>query len=86
MALKHITEAKREKLENEEKGTRVGDGTSLFRHIVNSDMPESEQSDGRLAQEAQILLSGGTTTTARTIGFIVYFILANPSIRSKLEK
>ena len=86
MALKHIAEAKREKLVNHEKGTRVGDGTSLFRYVVNSDMPESEQSDERLAQEAQILLSGGTTTSARTIGFIVYFILANPSIRSKLEK
>ena len=86
MALKHITEAKREKRENDEKYTGVGDGTSLFRYIVNSDMPESEQSDERLAQEAQILLGGGTTTTARTIGFISYFILSNPSIRSKLEK
>ena len=86
MALKHIKEAKRAKLENDEKGTRVGDGTSLFRYIVNSDMPESEQSDKRLAQEAQILLGGGTTTTARTIGFISYFILTNPSLRSRLEK
>ena len=89
MALKHITEAKREKLCNDKIGTRVGDvgdGTSLFRYIVNSDMPESEQSDKRLAQEAQILLSAGTTTTARTIGFISYFILTNASIRSKLEQ
>ena len=86
MALKHITEAKCEKMENGEQGIRVGDGTSLFRYIVNSDMPESEQSDERLAQEAQILLGGGTTTTARTIGFISYFILTNPSVRSRLEK
>ena len=73
-------EAKREKLENNKK-----DGTSLFRYIVNSDMPESERSDERLAKEAQVLLGGGTATTARTMSFISYFILANPSIRSRLE-
>ena len=84
--MKQIVEAKREKLENDRKGTRVGDGTSLFRYIVNSDMPESERSNERLAKEAQVLLGGGTATTARTIGFISYFILASPYIRSRLEK
>ena len=84
--MKHIVEAKHEKLENDKKGIRVGDGTSLFRYIVNSDMPESERSDERLAKEAQVLLGGGTATTARTMGFISYFILTNPSIRSRLEK
>ena len=78
-------EAKHEKLENDKKGIRAGDGTSLFRYIVNSDMPESERSDERLAKEAQVLLGGGTATTARTMSFISYFILANPSIRSRLE-
>ena len=78
-------EAKREKLENDKKGIRARDGTSLFRYIVNSDMPESERSNERLAKEAQVLLGGGTATTARTMGFISYFILANPSIRSRLE-
>ncbi|KAL2051590.1 hypothetical protein ABVK25_008252 [Lepraria finkii] len=86
MALKHIVEAKHNKLETDKKGTRVGDGTSLFRYIVNSDMPESERSDERLAKEAQVLLGAGTATTARTMGFISYFILTNPSIRSRLEK
>ena len=58
---------------------------SLFQYIVNSDMPESERSNERLAKEAQVLLGGGTATTARTLGFISYYILANPSIRSRLE-
>lgn len=86
IALRHIVEAKHEKLENNKKGSRVGDGTSLFRYIVNSDMPESERSDERLAKEAEVLLATGTATTARTVGFISYFILTNPSIRSRLEK
>ena len=84
--MKNIAEAKQKKLENDEKGTGVGDQTSLFRHILSSDMPASETSDERLAKEAQVLLGGGTSNTARTIGFIIYFVLANPSIRSELER
>jgi Cytochrome P450 len=58
----------------------------LFRHIQDSDMPESERSDERLAKEAQVLLGGGTASTARTLGFVSYYILANPNIRARLEK
>lgn len=59
---------------------------TLFNHILNSDMPESEMSDERLAKEAQVLLGGGTTTTARTIAYISYYILAKPDIRGKLQQ
>ena len=79
-------EAKREKLENDKIGARAGDKTTLFRYIVNSDMPESERSDNRLASEAVVLLGAGTVTTARTLVFISYYILANPSIRTRLAK
>ena len=59
---------------------------SLFRHILDSDMPESELSDDRLSKEAQILLGGGTASTARTIGYISYYIMAKPEIRSRLQE
>ncbi|KAK3695836.1 cytochrome P450 [Podospora appendiculata] len=59
--------------------------SSLFHHIVNSDMPESERSEERLAKEAQVLLGGGTASTARTIGFASFYILTRPTIRSRLE-
>lgn len=58
----------------------------MFRHIVNGDMPESERSDDRLAKEAQVLLGGGTASTARTLGFISYYILANPQVHSRLRE
>lgn len=58
---------------------------SLFQHILNSDMPESERSEERLAREAQTLLGGGTASTARTIGFASFWILSRPDIRTKLE-
>ena len=86
MALERILEAKREKLENDKIGARTGDQTSLFRYIVNSDMPESERSDNRLASEAQVLLGAGTVTTARMLGYISYYILADPAIRTRLHK
>ena len=49
-------------------------------------MPESELSDERLAKEAQVLLGGGTASTARTLGFISYYVLANPRIHSRLKE
>lgn len=49
-------------------------------------MPESERSDERLAKEAQVLLGGGTASTARTLGFVSYYILANPDIHSRLQE
>ena len=59
---------------------------SLFRHILGSDMPESELSDERLAREALVILGAATTTTARTIGYISYYILARPDIRLRLQE
>lgn len=73
-------------MENDLKGVSAAGHTTLFRYIVNSDMPESESSDERLAKEAQVLLGGGTASTARTLGFISYYILANPEIKAKLQQ
>lgn len=38
-----------------------------------------------MAEEARILLLGGTDTTAMTLSAITYHILANPSIFKKLK-
>lgn len=48
-------------------------------------MPEEERTEERLAKEAQVLLGGGTASTARTIGFASFYILSRPGLRSKLE-
>jgi len=85
MARTHIINAKRDKLEA--KPLRDGKArTSLFHYIVNSDMPESELSVNRLAKEAQVLLGAGSASTARTIDFIVYYILAKEAIRTRLQE
>ena len=85
MALEHVINAKHEKSENDLKNKSGHSHATLFRHIVNSDMPKSELSNERLGKEAQVFLGGGTASTARTLGFISYFILADPAIRSRLE-
>ncbi|KAF9894659.1 hypothetical protein FE257_006547 [Aspergillus nanangensis] len=58
--------------------------SSIFRYIINSDMPESERETERLSKEAMILFGGGTTTTARTLSIMCYYIIANPHMRARL--
>jgi cytochrome P450 len=83
MARDHIIKAKLAKLEPEaEKGTNAH--SSLFHYIVNSDMPKSELSTDRLAKEAQVLLGAGSASTARTLDFMVYYIIADERIRARL--
>ena len=79
------TVSEKEKNGNGNSSDNDNNAASLFHHIVNSDMPESERSEERLAKEAQVLLGGGTASTARTIGFASFYILSRPELRAKLE-
>ena len=83
----HIGAAKREKAALGSKDTTTtGARLTLFRHLVNSDLPPSELTDERLSKEAQVLIGSGTITTAGTLNFICYYIMANPAIRKRLEE
>ena len=84
MARAHIVKAKRDKANTMtmDNNARV----SLFSYIVNSDMPESELSTDRLAKEAQVLLGAGSASTARTLDFMVYYVLADLRIRTRLQE
>ncbi|PTB66041.1 cytochrome P450 [Trichoderma citrinoviride] len=73
------------RIANRDKSEKDANDISIFRHIANSDMPVEERTEERLAKEAQVLLGGGTASTARTIGFASYYILSRPELRSKLE-
>ncbi|KAF2965248.1 hypothetical protein GQX73_g8312 [Xylaria multiplex] len=59
---------------------------SLFHHVANSDMPASEKSEERLAKEAQLLLGGGTVTSARTISCAAYYILTRSDVAKRLRE
>lgn len=85
MMAEHIAEEKRQNAQGsarKEHGENASN--SLFRYIVTSDMPASEQSTERLCREAMVLFGAGTASTARTMGFMCYYILENLHIRKRL--
>ena len=85
MATQHIINAKQDKEATIEDTDSRG-RPSLIRHILNSDMAESDKSVERLSKEAQVPLGAGSASTARTLDFICYYVLANHDIRSSLQE
>ena len=83
MTIQHIMDTKNEK--NSLKGEDTSERVSLIRHMCNTDMPESELSIDRLAKEAQVMFSAGTVNNARTLEFILYYLLAKDHIRDRLR-
>ena len=87
MSVNHIIDAKQRK----EKGLMLVSKEdkmkcdTLFDHIVNSDLPESELSVERLASEAQVVMGAGTVTTAQTMNFLAVNILSNKDICQRLR-
>lgn len=84
MTIKHIMDTKNEKANPKSEDT--DEKVSLIRHMFNTDMPESELSIDRLAKEAQVMFSAGTVNNARTLEFILYYLLANDQIRNRLRE
>ena len=86
MAEEHIVRMKREKEQMGDRDTSESGKPTVFRHLVNSDLPQSELTTSRLSREAQVLLGAGTVSTARTLDFITYYILARPEIERRLRE
>ncbi|EMD96233.1 hypothetical protein COCC4DRAFT_19072 [Bipolaris maydis ATCC 48331] len=86
MCYDSIKDTKREKGAQPTKDTSLLGRPTLFRHLVNSDLPASELSDERLLREAQVLIGSGTMTTAGTMCFLVYYIKSNPEIHRRLTE
>ncbi|GFF32208.1 trichodiene oxygenase [Aspergillus udagawae] len=83
----HLRVAKREKASLGSKDTSMmGGRPTIFRHLLNSDLPPSELTDDRLSKEAQVLIGTGTVTTAGSLCFICYHIMVNPAIKKRLQE
>jgi cytochrome P450 len=64
----------------------VGGRPTLFRYMVHeSGLPEADLTVDRLTKEAQILLGAGSVSTARTLHFVAFYLLSNPSMHERLE-
>lgn len=86
MAEAHIVQVKREKERMGDKDTSETGRPTVFRHLVNSGLSQSELTTSRLCNEAQVLLGAGTVSTARTLDFITYYILSRPEIQQRLRE
>ncbi|KAI9367409.1 putative cytochrome P450 [Aspergillus egyptiacus] len=78
----HITEAKQQMLSIEK--VQQDARSSVFRHVLSSDMPDSERETERLTREALSLFGAGTATLVRAFSVMFYYILSNPELRDKL--
>lgn len=84
IARSHIIQAKQEKSDGSSKTADESD--SVFRKIVQLDLPESELDTERLTKEAQALFGAATVAVARAFDNIGYYVLANPSMKQKLAE
>lgn len=83
-ARQHIVDAKRE-LEEKPDYETFETRNSVFRHLLTSGLPESDLSVERLTKEAQVFLGAGSISTARTLDFISYYIIANEDYIERLQ-
>ncbi|RAH68434.1 cytochrome P450 [Aspergillus aculeatinus CBS 121060] len=84
-AFDHITEAKKD-MGRAGKVQQEAGRSSVFRHVLSSDMPETERETERLAREALQLFGAGTATLVRAFSMIFYHVLSNPQMRGRLRE
>ena len=58
---------------------------TIIHDLLESDMPTSEKSVKRVAQEAQTLVAAGSSTTVHFLKTTIYFILADPDVHERLK-
>jgi cytochrome P450 len=70
-------------------GINAGHKTALhptiFHELLNSDLPESEKTNARLGDEAQLIVAAGLITTSWSLTVASYHISANPEISATLR-
>ena len=58
---------------------------TIFNELLNADVPPEEKSVKRLAEEARVIISAGSTTTAHYLTHTIYHILANADVHRRLQ-
>lgn len=58
---------------------------TFFHALLRGDLPTSEKSTARLADEALTIIGAGTVTTAQTLALTLFHILANPTILTRVQ-
>ena len=71
------------KFDRDDGKTRSGKA-SIFRTLLNSNLPAQDKSVSRLMQDAQTILGGGTVTTTMALAVATYYILSDEHILKTL--
>jgi cytochrome P450 len=79
---KQILEIKAGKVDD----SKDADHRTIFYEIINSDLPENEKSDTRLAQDGQTVVIAGTLTTAWALCVAVFYLLSQPESLRRLKE
>jgi cytochrome P450 len=58
---------------------------TIFQDIIQSNLPPSEKTPARLSAEANLLQIAGTETTARTLAVLMFHLIDNPAVLSRLR-
>jgi cytochrome P450 len=66
-------------------GHKAAAHATIFHEMLNSDQPESEKTDARLGDEAQLIVAAGLVTTSRALTVGSYHLIANPTIVANLR-
>ena len=61
-----------------------GGKPSIFRTLLDSDLPAHDKSASRLMQDAQTLVSGGSVTTTAALSIATYYILSDKHVLKTL--
>ncbi|KAI1380866.1 cytochrome P450 [Hypoxylon crocopeplum] len=61
------------------------EGRTIFHEIMRSDIPESEKETRRLTDEAMVIVIAGSETTASTLAAIMYHLLADRHLFTRLR-
>lgn len=72
-------------IEDVRKAKELPEGKTIFHEIMRSDIPESEKETKRVADEAVVLIIAGSDTTASTLAALMYHLLADRELLSRLK-
>jgi cytochrome P450 len=72
-------------LEGKNTAEKVATHRSIFHEFLESDLPPHEKSFTRLLDEGQALVAAGSVTSAHYLSIVLYHILANPAIYTRLR-
>ncbi|KAL3436984.1 cytochrome P450, partial [Aspergillus tetrazonus] len=81
---KRIAEITKRHRENGPLETKDG-RQNLFDNVLNSNLPEQEKSEARLAQDMQVFVSAGAETTAKAMSYIMFYLHNEPALLQRLK-